>query len=817
MNCRPISRNCIRPNANTNMNPLKTCIVTPEAIGPFTNGGVGTAAYRLAELLTQNDHAVTLLYTGDVMGHVRADWKAYYYDSRGIDIVILDAWRPDPTEQTASINHDASLTIEAVRSEKVKTYLIRNPFAIVYFQDYMGNGLRSIQAKRCGCALSGTQLIVWCHSSFTWALKGNSRMIRQQGDLIREAHERLAAQGADVVAVPSDYMKHIVTEEWKIARLEYLPLWHQKQSEDKSPNLIVHHDFEHLVFFGRIERRKGVDLLLGAVGRSAILQQRINQITFLGRQVDIEGIPAEDYIYDAWDGLDISWHIIDTLNTDEALAWLTDQKKILVIAPSVLDNFPYTVLETFLLRIPLVSTRVGGIPEIVGPANVEEMLVPPSVDGVQKGLERVFATQMLSVDYSAGYDPETAARKMLAFHDNMISRRDRDSLAGATEISDPAVDILLVCRALSPDDIRSTVSSILHCSRCSKIHLFYGNQLNESRRTMMQHIISDVSGSERQVELLDFDGQHSVSARKSDLLIVNTGERLLPTALKQLQRALHQGAFDMVSGYVLRHHDKCPGTTILQRPVGQALEVGCLGEYVVTTPCLISFRIREQFSRNLIQNEGDVYPSLLSCAFDHGRVGVLPEAVAEGGVNRIALREELSRKRISLLFGHHLNQLKSELFYPLLLDDAETGAQAAYLSLAKADDCIIEQSLSAKACQDSIPLIIQRLSPLVEAWKLKSPRLYLYGAGEHSKVILSLFPVIWQWVHGFIDARRQRSFLGKPCTHPEDMVFPPSATVLYSSRENELAMYANLQRHVVEQVLIYHPREVKGLECRLVQ
>src|SRR6185295_12411032 len=44
----------------------RICIVAPEFIGPFPNGGVGTACYWEASTLGAAGHDVTVLYTGPV-------------------------------------------------------------------------------------------------------------------------------------------------------------------------------------------------------------------------------------------------------------------------------------------------------------------------------------------------------------------------------------------------------------------------------------------------------------------------------------------------------------------------------------------------------------------------------------------------------------------------------------------------------------------------------------------------------------------------------------------------------------------------------
>ena len=43
---------------------MRICVVSPEFIGPFPNGGVGTAGYWEAHTLGAAGYDVTVLYTG---------------------------------------------------------------------------------------------------------------------------------------------------------------------------------------------------------------------------------------------------------------------------------------------------------------------------------------------------------------------------------------------------------------------------------------------------------------------------------------------------------------------------------------------------------------------------------------------------------------------------------------------------------------------------------------------------------------------------------------------------------------------------------
>jgi glycosyltransferase involved in cell wall biosynthesis len=49
----------------------------------------------------------------------------------------------------------------------------------------------------------------------------------------------------------------------------------------------------------------------------------------------------------------------------------------LLVVPSRMESIPWVIKEAFYLRIPVIATKVGGIPEIIKD-NVTGILVPPN-------------------------------------------------------------------------------------------------------------------------------------------------------------------------------------------------------------------------------------------------------------------------------------------------------------------------------------------------------------------------------------------------------------------------------------------------------
>ena len=96
------------------------------------------------------------------------------------------------------------------------------------------------------------------------------------------------------------------------------------------------------------------------------------------------------------------------------------------------------------------------------------------------------------------------------------------------------------------------------------------------------------------------------------------------------------------------------------------------------------------------------------------------------------------------------------------------------------------------------------LAPMLADWRVTRPRVFIYGAGLHSRMLLGLMPELGPYVGGFIDRRPMSSFLGKPCIRPEAFDNHLADVILYSSREHEEEMYQTRlkQLHITKIVRI---------------
>jgi glycosyltransferase involved in cell wall biosynthesis len=110
---------------------------------------------------------------------------------------------------------------------------------------------------------------------------------------------------------------------------------------------------------------KGVDVLLDAVATLA-REGRAITATIVGAGPDEAQFRAQAEQL----GLSGAVHFPGAMPAREAFALGR-----LMVAPSRNESLPYIILETAAAAVPLITTNVGGIPEVFGPQSAR--LVPP--------------------------------------------------------------------------------------------------------------------------------------------------------------------------------------------------------------------------------------------------------------------------------------------------------------------------------------------------------------------------------------------------------------------------------------------------------
>ncbi|WP_170138513.1 glycosyltransferase [Rhodobium orientis] len=349
---------------------LSVCIVTPDLFGPVRNGGIGTAYWHLARFLVSHGHKVTILFT---LGRVSEDktfdhWVKVYRKEHDVELVALP--ESDPPAAAGRL----SQVLE--RSRRTYEWLKEQSFDIVHTTEFGGKCYYALLAKHLGLAFDKTLFIVKTSSPMLWNAIGNGDRLTDPQQLIRASCERRSVELADIVVSPSRHMLR-----WMMRYGYNLP----KERCFVEPNpmltkVAAHPDdppstmaVTELVFFGRLERRKGLHIFTRAVSALGDAAKGL-KITFLGKPS--ARFESRAFIAEESRDWPCEIDVITDYSSAEALDYLRKPGRLAII-PSLIDNAPFTVFECIYERIAMITADRGGGPEMILPEDRPHVVFEP--------------------------------------------------------------------------------------------------------------------------------------------------------------------------------------------------------------------------------------------------------------------------------------------------------------------------------------------------------------------------------------------------------------------------------------------------------
>ena len=364
---------------------IKVGIVTPEVMG-VSHGGIGTSYDALAEALANDGNLVTLLFVPLEKPRTNLYQKCKKdYAKKNISLELF------PLE---SLKNLQSLWTNAKRSYGVMQWLLRLPdYDILHFPDWKGLGYYPALAKHLRMGLTETTIVVGTHSSTFWdASYSYGDKAYYQDFVERNYLEGESVRLSDFVVSPSqyylDWLKN--AQHWILPNNSYVQPNIMK-SELATETGTAHRRHEkplsvkEIVFFGRLEKRKGLVLFCDALDHPDLYNRKDISVSFMGTITYIDGKTAHEYIKERSLKWKFPWKIIPAKKRDDALSYLREPGKLALI-PSLSETMSYTVLECLWAEIPFLASRVGGIPELIASCDLDRVTFEPIPENLSSAL-----------------------------------------------------------------------------------------------------------------------------------------------------------------------------------------------------------------------------------------------------------------------------------------------------------------------------------------------------------------------------------------------------------------------------------------------
>ena len=534
----------------------RVCVATPDILGPIKNGGIGTAFHYLARLLAERGHDVVIAYVNrnasdtNLMEETRT-----LYARLGVAFETIVP-RPVSVTSLAQVAAPTWALLDWLRARE-------RGFDIVHVSDWHGLGYGPLLARSLGLAFGATHFVVHGHGPTLWNVEGNRQLLSTERELGWVFMERRSIELADTVTCGSAYLL-----EWMCEAGYALParsfVWPNPfPAPDPSPVAAAERAardgarLEEVVFFGRLEPRKGIVLFVDAIDR-LVRQGRVPaRVTFLGgRSVRIDG---PGLIRDSAEGWPVEVQNFTDFGAEEAVAYLSKPGRLAVL-PSLQENSSLAVTECLHAGIPFVAAATGGTPELVAPEDRARALVPPDHIALGERIADLASTPLRAV--RPRWDFERSLDVWARWHDQSAPL---EAVAGrfaerarAADAGTPLVTVCLVHHE-RPKLVRMAVDSVV-AQDYPALEAVLVDDGSESAEALAALDVLEAEFSERGWRVIRQENRFkgavrntaAAAARGEWLLFLDDDNVLFPDAVSRLVRAARFSGADCVPAASIR-------------------------------------------------------------------------------------------------------------------------------------------------------------------------------------------------------------------------------------------------------------------------
>ncbi|RCJ32572.1 glycosyltransferase [Nostoc punctiforme NIES-2108] len=374
-------------------------LVTTEYEGIFKNGGIGTYYRTLSERLAAEDFYVVLLLCQSQVKFGGESTipavKHIFSTSECMDVLELQPTHLAILSQLKDCKWVDYENYCALFFAQAITTTFPNTHIYIEFPEMLGLGYRTVQAKRSRVLGENCLVAVTLHSGQEWLQEAHARHTHSHLDWFWQTshYEQYSFEQADLAFFLSHFLKEKVEKYgWKTSHAKHLPYCFSVIEQPlKTITLrndlqwLVGQDKIPLVFFGRLEERKGLFTFLEAI---ELLESNVIEkvhVIFLGKNVELQaeglqGLDSQQYIKQKLGSN--CYTIVTDLFSQEAIQLVSLLRCAIVCLTSSQENFPHTALEMGQLAVSLIVSDTGGFREtlnLIGRTGGVRWFIPEDV------------------------------------------------------------------------------------------------------------------------------------------------------------------------------------------------------------------------------------------------------------------------------------------------------------------------------------------------------------------------------------------------------------------------------------------------------
>lgn len=373
----------VRLNKVPKLKRVLNVFVTAEYPDLGRSGGIGAAIKELMmglHGLNINEELLLLYVSHDQVDSIQRQKVSKTLEQVGARAVFAASADVTWDRSVKALSFTAFRSISSLISD-----LSERDEVVLHFHDYLGIGFYSLHARGCGLIPSSVQMVIHAHGPTAWALEQNQTCVHGQETFTQIHLEKECYRLADAVISPSRYMLEWLNAQNVLDSTKpqfLLPNLISRQAV--SPEEVIESEarwkpkdgIERVIFLGRHEYRKGWRTVLRTIDE---LNQnppaRPIEILLVGQFAVNDGVSSASELLEHARMWELPWGLETTLTSEGVRRLLSANPDALVIVASPVENCPYVVLEAAANEAYLVSSSIGGSPEIL---HVDTKFVEPS-------------------------------------------------------------------------------------------------------------------------------------------------------------------------------------------------------------------------------------------------------------------------------------------------------------------------------------------------------------------------------------------------------------------------------------------------------
>lgn len=352
---------------------LRLCFIS-QTIPPTVIGGIGRYFLDLARELADRGHEVRIVTTGE--GHPTVDLEAGVWIHR-IPKPSADDRRIDDLEVPPRIAANAVAVADEV-DRIAETGRLDAVYAAMWDVEQL-----AVLERRTAPVVTAlvTTFGITLRTRPEWA--GDEEFMEHFGTPLLGLERRVLDRSDHLHAISRAIVHDVEITAGPLAedRLTVAPIGEADRFAGRPAGSTGPVSF-HALFVGRFEKRKGVDLLLGALP-TLLTEHPEVEVTLIGRN-DLPGESGAPYWDDFEDAhREAPWfgriHLLGEA-TDEVLAD-TFRRSDVLVAPSRFESFGLVYVEGMMAGIPVVAVGEGAATEVLRDG-VDALIVEPASDAI---------------------------------------------------------------------------------------------------------------------------------------------------------------------------------------------------------------------------------------------------------------------------------------------------------------------------------------------------------------------------------------------------------------------------------------------------